>query len=331
MLEGVIVLDLTTLLPGPHATSRLAEMGATIWKVEPPGGDPARYTHPLEDDLGLVFKFHSRGKTLYNLNLKDSGDRGQFLQLVRQADVLIEGFRPEVVERLNIDYRRLREINPALIYCALTGYGQQGEWANHAGHDINYLALSGMLSQHIDPNGRPILPTVQWADLVGAETAAQQILGALVARGKTGRGQFLDISMMHALRQLLAMHDAIEANCGFDRGVPDISGMTVSYHLYPTQDQRWVALGALEPKFWAVFCDAISHPEWKEQHMSTAQKDNPVYTELSRLFSSHPLSYWTNFSRRVDCCLAPVLTLSESQDRSSSASKEETSHGSCHN
>ncbi len=313
MLKGNLVLDLSTLLPGPYATTRLAELGATVWKVEPPGGDPARFAWPQQDGVGLVYQVYISGKQVFHIDLKTKAGRLQLYHMAKDADVLLHGFRPGVAERLDIGYDRLREINPRLIYCALTGYGQVGPWARYAGHDINYMAVSGMLSQHHDINGHPIMPTVQWADYLGGQAVVEAILAALVARQRSGQGTFLDVSMTGALRRLLMMHDAIDSTAQLTNGVPELTGQSVSYHLYETQDGRWIALGALEFKFWEAFCREVGREGWVAHHHSAATSDNPVFRELIDLFRSRPLVDWTDLGRRVDCCLTPVLTLREAR------------------
>ncbi len=315
MLDGIKIIDLTTLLPGPHVTSRLLELGATVIKAEPPGGDLARYSGPkTHDGVGLVFEFYRSGKVLDSLDLKNDAHRTRFFSWIKEADVLIQGFRPGVATRLGIDYPALHPLNPRLIYCALTGYGQTGPLAEAAGHDINYQALSGLLSQCLDVKGTPFLPTIPWADLFGAHAAVEAILAALVERANTGLGQFLDIAMTGTLRQLLRLHDAIDITTGFTRGIEELTGQSVCYHLYQTGDQRWMALGALEPKFWTTFCHGIDHPEWISQQWSSAVRGNPVFDDLVTIFQAQRQTVWTTWGQAWDCCLTPVLSLEEARD-----------------
>ncbi|MCL4493276.1 MAG: CoA transferase [Firmicutes bacterium] len=312
MLEGVTVLDFTTLLPGPYASSRLAELGATIWKVEPPGGDPARHMHPQKKGTGIVFLVHSQNKTLLEINLKTEDGQKTVRNFIDRVDVLLEGFRPGVPERLGIGYEQLNKINPRLIYCALTGYGQSSRLAHAAGHDINYMALSGMLAQHLDSQENPILPSVQWADLIGGQGAVEAILAALVERHRTNQGRFLDISIFAQLQRLLKVHTAIWQATGFSRGVPQLTGAVVCYHLYQTSDSRFVALGALETKFWDNFCRALGNPQWIPHQFSRADPENSVYREIRDVFSIKTLAYWSDFGHEADYCLTPVLSLPES-------------------
>lgn len=313
MLEGITILDLTTLLPGPYATARLEAMGASVWKIEPPTGDPARDTEPKQSGTGLVFSTHRGHKNITRLNLKTPDDRTQFYDMARGADVLIHGFRSGVAERLAIDYATMKPLNPRLIYCMLTGFGGTGPWSRLAGHDINYMAVSGMLSQHLDREGRPIVPTVPWADLMGGQAAVEAILGTLWERERTGTGTFLDVSMVTALRRFLRLNDTISEATGFEQGVPELTGQFVCYGLYQTQDERWIALGALEPKFWAAFCDGVGHPEWESAQYSRAASDNPIYQAVVQLFRSRPLADWVTFEQARDACLTPVFTLEEAR------------------
>lgn len=279
MLEDITILDFTTLLPGPHASSRLAELGATVWKVEPPGGDPARHIGPQQEGMGIVFHVHAQNKKLCEINLKTPEGQTSARDLIRQTDVLLEGFRPGVPERLGLGYEALSQINPRLIYCALTGYGQTDPRAHLAGHDINYLALSGMLSQHVDCHNVPILPSVQWADLIGGQGAVEAILAALVNRHRTDHGQFLDVSILAQLQKLLRVHAEIWRITKMPRGAPELIGHVVCYHLYRTADDRFVALGALEKKFWENFCHALHFPHWIPYQFSQADPMNPVNKE----------------------------------------------------
>ncbi len=312
MLEGMTILDFTTLLPGPYATSRLAELGATIWKVEPPGGDPARHLGPQEHGIGIVFLIHAQNKTLYEINLKTEEGQALIRDLIGQTDVLLEGFRPGVAERLGLDYRILSKINSRLIYCALSGYGRSGPWAHAGGHDINYMALSGMLSLHTDPQNHPILPSIQWADLIGGQGVVEAVLAALVNRHRTDRGQFLDISIVAQIKQFLKLHAAIWRITGIPTGIPELNGQILCYHLYRTSDDRFVALGALEAKFWANLCNNLNFPQWIPYQFSRADSHNAVFREVRDVFLSHNLSYWSDFGQRVDACLTPVLSLPES-------------------
>ena len=306
MLQGIKVLDFTMLLPGPYATLRLSELGAEIIKVEPPMGDPARY---LGD--GVVFLANNRNKNCVVLDLKTETGITRALHLAQSCDVIVEGFRPGVANRLGIGYDAVREINPEVIYCSLTGYGQSGPMRDLAGHDLNYLAVSGVLDQLRDPAGIPVVPTVQFADLLGGVVAVEAILSALVQRQRIGGGQYLDISMTDALIGLLTNHLLIEGKTGYGHGVEVLSGSVLCYHLYKTHEGRYMSLGALEPKFWQSFCQAMQRSDWIPLQFSPATDENPAFRELTQLFLKHDVVYWTALGNQADCCLQPILHVNE--------------------
>jgi alpha-methylacyl-CoA racemase len=310
-LAGIRVVDFTALLPGPYATLRLAELGADIVKVEPPHGDPARHAGPQVAGTGALYLANNRNKQVVNLDLKTEEGRAAALSLIGEADVLIEGFRPGVMRKLGLDYDSVRSTNPRIVYCSLTGYGQTGPLAHAAGHDLNYMAVSGVLDQLQDSGGRPVIPTIQLADMVGGIVAAEAILAALVKRSRTGEGAFLDIAMTDAMMGLLTHHALIQQAFGFHHGIEELNGKVVCYQLYDTQDGRTVSLAALEPKFWRSFCDAVGKPEWLSHQFSEAADGEPVYEELKALFASRTLAEWTEFGRQVDCCLQPVVRVGE--------------------
>ncbi len=306
LLEGIRVLDFTQLLPGPYATLRLLELGADVTKIEPPGGDPARLIGG-----GWVFLANNRHKKSQTVNLKNSDDIQKVWDWVQQSDVVIEGFRPGVAARLGIDYDTLNALNPSLVYCSLTGYGQTGPLRDLAGHDVNYLALSGVLDQLRQDDGSLTLPSVQFGDLVGGIVAVEAILAALVARVSTGQGRYLDVAMTDALIGLLPHHFLIEANTGAGHGVEVLAGRVLCYNLYTTRDHRHVALGALETKFWEAFCAAVERPDWVGAQFSPATPDNPLYHEVVALFFRHDRDAWTALGVQANCCLTPVLTVGE--------------------
>ena len=309
MLEGIRILDFTQLLPGPYATLRLADLGAEVIKVEPPGGDPARFM-----DNGSVFLANNRNKRSIVLDLKSQDDVLKAWNWAKSSDVILEGYRPGVAARLGIGYDTLRKINVGLVYCSLTGYGQTGPMRDLAGHDLNYLAASGVLDQLRQANKMPIVPSIQLGDLVGGIVAAEAILAALVHRGKTGQGQYLDVSITDALVGLLTNHFFIEAKSAQSHGIEVLAGRVVCYNVYATSDNRYVALGALEPKFWEAFCTAINRPEWLSNQFSPATCHNPVFREMVDLFASRDRQFWAALGAKADCCLTPVLAIAEVRD-----------------
>lgn len=310
LLEGIRIIDFSQYLPGPHATLRLVEMGAEVIKVESQQGDPARsFTNQKED--GLIFLTQNRHKKSVVLNLKDPNDQQIALNLIDDADVVIEGFRPGVTSRLGIGYEDVKKRKKNIIYCSLTGYGQTGVLSEMAGHDINYLSLSGVLAQLKDENGRPVIPSTTIADFVGGIAASEAILGALVKRFKTGEGSYIDLSITDALLSIMSNHTVIESVTGEENGVSKLHNQYVCYYLYETKDRRFVSLAALEPKFWSNFCAAINRENWLKEQYSFVQNENPVFVEMKQLFASKTLAEWTDFAQAVDCCIAPVLETSE--------------------
>ena len=310
MLEGIRIIDFSQYLPGPHATLRLAEMGAEVIKVESPYGDPAR--SPIgPNEKGYLFKAQNRNKKSLILNLKDQEDVEAALQLIKKADIVIESFRPGVAERLGIDYKSAARVKSNIIYCSLTGYGQTGPLRNMGGHDINYMALSGVLAQMKDTNNRPILPSTTFADFIGGITASEAILAALVKRGQTGEGSFLDISLTDSLLSVMSNHIPIEHATGDQYGVAVLRNKVVCYSIYETKDGRYVSIGALEPKFWQNFCRAVSKEHLSKEQFSPVVDANPFYEEMKGIFRGKTLAEWTRFGLEVDCCLAPILEAGE--------------------
>lgn len=316
LLEGIRIIDFTRLLPGPYATLRLADMGASIIKIEgPPHGDPARYMGLQIGGTGAVFLANNRNKTSIVLDLKDAQDLERARALIQAADVVIEGFRPGVADRLGIGYAKASVLNPEVIYCSLEGYDRQDPMSAMGGHDLNFMALSGVLSLMPDAQGHPVMPHIQWADLLGGIAACEAILAALVARGQTGRGQHIEVAMADVLSGLLTTHVLVEQATHSDQGLEELNGSRVCYHLYTTKDGRDVALAALERKFWANFCTAVDRPQWLGEQFAPAVAKNPVYEAMVGLFASRSWSAWRDFSQTVDCCLTPVMTVGEASTR----------------
>jgi len=312
---GVKVLDLSRLLPGPFCSMLLADFGADVIKIEDPnGGDYIRWWPPL---LGNNSGFHivlNRNKRSLTLNLKKSEGREIFKRLAAEADVVLEGFRPGVMDRLGLGYKVLRGINPRLIYCAITGYGADGPRAQRAGHDINYLALNGVLS-YSGLEGNPAIPGVQIADLGGgALYAAFSIVTALFARERLGQGQYIDLAMAdgaltwHCLRWGKYLADGMVPRQGDDF----LNHGFACYNLYPTRDGRTMSLGALEPQFWQLFCATVNRPDWnRSDYFAPGSHQQDLYQQVTELFRSKTLVEWTQIFADVDCCCEPVLNLDE--------------------
>jgi crotonobetainyl-CoA:carnitine CoA-transferase CaiB-like acyl-CoA transferase len=319
-LSGLKVLDLSRLLPGPFCSMLLADMGADVIKVEDPKeGDYIRRWPP---QIGKNSGFHvvlNRNKRSLTLNLKLPEGRDLFKRLIREADVLLEGFRPGVMTRLGLDFGILKNINPQLIYCAITGYGTEGQRSRKAGHDINYLALSGILS-YSGRDGKPTMTGVQIADLGGgALLAAFSIVTALLARERLGVGQFIDVPMMDG---------ALSWNCLrwgkyiADEKIPFpgddfLNHGFACYNIYETRDGRHMSLGALEPGFWTAFCEAATHPEWdRPDYFDPGPHQKVLQQELTSFFRQKTMAEWVDYFQGTDCCCEPIMNLAEVMDDS---------------
>ncbi|HQR02790.1 MAG: CoA transferase [Proteobacteria bacterium] len=317
-LQGVKVLDFTQLLPGPMCTMHLADMGADVLKFEPPGkGEAARGGGMGGSGIPQFFMAVNRNKRSLAINLRAPGARDVVLDLAREADVLVEGFRPGVMARLGLGYDDLKAVNPRLVYCAITGYGQDGPFVELGGHDINYQSYAGILEQSAPAGGRPHPGNFQIADLAGgALSAAMGILAALFDARRSGQGRFVDISMTDC-----AMALNIQPLAGFNtyrRTVPaghdTLTGALPCYGTYETADGRHLAVGALEPKFWHAFCEAIDRPDLVKSGWASGKDGVAVKEQLATLIRSKTLAQWTGIFAGADACVSPVLRVDEVLD-----------------
>ena len=308
-LDGIVVLDLTRLLPGAVATQWLADFGAEVIKIEQPDvGDYARQF------TGAVFESTNRGKKSVEIDLKDPRGKEVFLKLAARADVLIEGFRPGVMDRLGVGYEALREMNPRLIYAALTGYGREGKFAALAGHDVNYLALSGVLDMMGAKDGPPVLAGIQIADLAGGSMQAViGILLALEARHRTGRGQRVDVSMFDGSAALMAVPASSYRASGKapERGNDLLSGRFACYQIYAAAGGSYVTVGALEPKFWENLCRELGCEELIVDQYAEEPRQSEVKRVLAEKFLQATAEEWFAQLGAKDCCVAPVRNLKD--------------------
>ena len=315
-LAGIKILDLSRLLPGPLATQMLADMGAEIIKIEDINSpDYIRFFPPFVDDDSALYLSLNRNKRGIALNLKSEEGKEFFFSLLKTADVVIEQFRPGVLDKMGIGYEYAKSINPKIIYVSITGYGQTGPYAQKAGHDLNYIAISGLLA-NIGTKEKPVIPGVQIADVSGSYAAVNGCLAALLQREKTGEGQHVDISMTDsAVPFATLIHAAAWADGrNIERENFQLSGELVNYNVYETADAKFVALGALEPKFWMTFCDAVNKPEWKNKTFGPADEIQKLKEEVSSLFKNKTRNDWEEFSEQHDVCLSPVLETNELQN-----------------
>jgi len=319
-LEGLRILDLSRLLPGGFCSLLLADLGADVLKVEDTGmGDYVRWAPPYyegaEDSAkSALFLALNRNKRSIRVNLKEEGGRDVLLRLAREHDVLLESFRPGVLDRLGVGYERLREENPGLVYCAITGYGQDGPYRDRSGHDMNYLGLTGLLGLTGDREGPPVQAAGQIADLGGgALMAAVGILSALRERDRSGEGQLVDVSMTDGSLAWLAMVAGRYLADGEppERGDPELAGALVCYRPYACAD-GWVTLGALEPKFWAAWCTGVGREDLIEKQFE--RPGSPTHVEVEAILMERTRQQWQAFASEHDCCLEPVLDLDEALD-----------------
>ena len=325
-LSGITVLDLTRLLPAPMATRHLVDMGASVIKIQSPDPAQADYAKTMgqpsdmDGDASHFYRHCNAGKADLTLDLKNPVDRAQLLDLCKTADVVIESFRPGVIAKLGLDFATIQATNPAISLISISGYGQHGAWSGAAGHDINYMALSGMLHEFINADATQItLPNVQFGDLLGgAMTAAFATVSAVLHSKMHGKGLWMDVSMTASL----LAHNVMPLFATQARGEPSpagsdlLNGGVACYRAYRTADGRFLAVGALELKFWQVFCGAVNRPMWARQHWSLGggignDEATALIHEVKALISSQTLKHWLDLVEGKDCCVTPVLSMDE--------------------
>ena len=316
-LEGVRVLDLSRLLPGGFCSLMLADFGAEVLKVEDTGmGDYVRWAEPVVEGAersaaSALFLSLNRNKRSIRLNLKTDAGREVLLRLAREYDVVLESFRPGVLDRLGVGYEALRAENPGIVYCAITGYGQDGPYRDRSGHDLNYLGLVGLLALSGEADGPPVQSAGQIADVGGgAMMAAFGILAALRERDRSGEGQIVDVSMADGALSWMAMVAAAALASGRPprRGGLALGGSLLCYRPYACADGH-VTLGALEPKFWAAWCAGVDRPDLVERQFDPPGSD--AHREVAAIFTGRTREEWAAFAGQHDCCLEPVLELEE--------------------
>jgi crotonobetainyl-CoA:carnitine CoA-transferase CaiB-like acyl-CoA transferase len=314
-LHGVKVLDLTRLLPGPLATLHLADLGADVIKIEDPGvGDYARTLGARTRTNAWLFLLVNRNKRSLRLDLKPPAGREVLLRLARTADVIVESFRPGVVDKLGIGYDTVRAANPRVVYCAITGYGQTGPYRDRAGHDLNYCGYAGISDQIGAAGGPPAIPNIQIGDLLGGSlSAVMGMLAALFDAQRSGQGRYVDVAMTdcalaHAIFPLISQ---LAHGHTLPRGEDFLSGVLPCYSVYETADGRYMAVGALEQKFWTLCCQALGRPDLSSQHWVFGEAAAAVRAELAAIFKAQPQAHWVAVFDQVDCCVTPILTMAE--------------------
>jgi crotonobetainyl-CoA:carnitine CoA-transferase CaiB-like acyl-CoA transferase len=313
-LKGICILDLSSRMPGPLCAQILADLGAEVIKVESPRApDLFRRFEPLVDGTGSLFHVCNRNKKGLTLELRHPKGRELFLQLVRQADIVIEAFRPGTMERMGIGYEKLKEENPGLIYCSLTAFGQTGPYRMRPAHDLNLLALAGVLDLLGTKDGPPIVPPVQISGLGGALQGVVGILSALLSRGKTGLGQSVDVSLFDGVSAfgVLEMSRYMAGHRIPKRGLTEGGGGYACFNVYRTADGRYLSLGCLEPQFWETFCRIIGREALIAEQWSAPPRQDELIAEVRSIILSRTLDEWLRILDPDTICVAPVNTFEE--------------------
>ena len=316
-LSGIRVLDLSRLLPGAYASQMLADFGADVIKIEEPGiGDYGRHMHSHKPgSLSLTFLAINRNKRSVTLNLKTGRGREVFLKMVREADVVLESFRPGVLDRLGLGYEQLKEVNRGIVYCAISGYGQDGPYRLRAGHDLNYAGYAGLLDYNRGENGEPVMPPTQLGDLAGGSfMSVIGILTALVGRAQTGEGRMVDVSMTEGVMALLPFVTATYLNTheAPRPGHSPLDGGLPCYNIYEAKDGKYITLAALEPKFWQTFCTRIGHLELIPFHQPHGEAEREEAMNMLRtIFKTKTRDEWLTELADLDACVGPVYSIEE--------------------
>lgn len=308
-LSGITVIDLTQFLPGPMLSVMMADQGARVIKIEPPGGDPARAQAPFEAGHSVWFSQLNRGKESRALDLKGATGKAALRELIASADVFVEGFRPGVMARLGFDYAAVQALNPRVIYCSISAFGQSGELAQHPAHDLAVQAMSGFLNVNDGPDGAPVVPGVASSDMAAGLTALSAVLMALLGRAQTGRGDYLDIAMFDSLLPWCA-HTAGQAIAG---GPAPTSGQQRSlggagfYQVYRTADDRYIVLGGRELKFARNLLSALGRLDLLPFAEADAGQQEPLIAFLRETFAGRTREAWVAWFSDKDVAFAPVL------------------------
>lgn len=314
-LQGIKVLDLSRLAPGPFCTMVLADLGADVLMIEAPKGTTSAipWARSQDPDKANALDPLRRNKRSLVLNLKDPRGQDIFKKLAATVDVVVEGFRPGVMKRLGADYETLHALNPRLILCSVTGYGQTGPYADQVGHDINYISFAGMLGAIGWPDSPPAIPLNVLADFAGGGLhGAMAVMAALIARQTTGRGQHVDVAMTDGVMYLMAtwFRNVFAGEKPPARGATLLSGVVPQYNVYETQDGKWLSLGALETKFWENLCAVMETPQFTKRPMDPAMFPE-AHAVFAAKFKTAPRDAWIEKLMRVEICAAPVYDLEE--------------------
>ncbi|TRX37423.1 CoA transferase [Flavobacterium sp. ZT3R18] len=312
-LKGMKILDFTRLLPGPLGTHILSQLGAEVIKIESPKRmDYSRFYQPQIDGVSTLFHTLNHAKKQMIIDYETPEGYRLIVEEIKKADVLVEQFRPGAMEGFNLSFETVRKINPKIVYISVTGYGQTGEKKDAAGHDLNYMAETGLLSMNRDGQGRPIIPGFQVADIAGGSfMLVSACTCGLLAQKMQQKAQYIDVSLFDATLAFGAIAQGMLQGSADYNQMPFLSGLMVNYNLYECSDKKWVALGALELKFWNSFCEMVEQPSWKTSESADLMTGVFDKKQLEELFKTKTRDEWISKAATFDVCLSPVLDLKE--------------------
>jgi len=312
-LQGLRVLDLSRLMPGPLCTMILGDLGADVIKIEQPQvGDYARSAPPLLGDTGSAFLMLNRNKRSITLDLKKAEAQEILRKLAARADVLVESYRPGVADGLGVGYQTISQVNARIVYCSISGFGQDGPYRDLVGHDLTYMAYSGAIGGTGPRGGPPVIPAIQVSDIQAAMYSAIGIMAALYGREKTGKGDFIDISLMDAavasMILPISFHFAGEST---ERGSSLLSGGAPFYNIYETADRKYVTIAALEPKFWIELCSALGLERYQDKQLTSVEEKERIRDDLAAIFHLKTRDEWVKILNERDIPCAPIYDVSE--------------------
>lgn len=313
LLTGIKIIDFTRLLPGPVATHLLAQMGAEVIKIESPKRpDYVRASGVQVDGASHLFHQLNHNKQSKIVDYSTPEGKAELFDLIKDADALIEQFRPGAMDAWGFGYEDIKKINPSIVYVSLTGYGQEGIFKTEAGHDFNYLSNAGIMSLLKDENGKPVIPGFQLADIGGSYMAVMAMQAALLRKSRTGEGAFVDVNLCDAVLPFLAVPYALHSGNMDHRIFSPINGnTTVNYAAYKCADDKWLSVGAVEIKFWNNICEIVDKPEWKRKHELELMNHQFPKSEVEALFKTKTRDEWMEMFSGKDVCIAPVLEIEE--------------------
>jgi len=314
-LEGIKILDCTRLLPYQYCTMILGDLGAEVLKIEEPvEGDYGRWGDNARTYESVAYIIACRNKKSMKLNLKDDRGKEILKKLAPDYDVLVESFRPGVMDRLGVGYKDMQKINPSIIYCSASGYGQTGPYRDRAGHDINYEGIAGILGWTGEFTGRPVIPGIPIGDMVGGGVfPALAIIAALLGRVRTKKGQYIDVAQTDVLASLNLrnLSEILAREKGQEARPINLRGYNLCYNTFKTLDGKFVALGAIEPKFWRNFCKTVDREDWIKNNFILYEEGSEATEELKVLFAGKTQKEWVEIFEKVDTCFTPILTPDE--------------------